>query len=96
MFADDTNLFFTHQDVRYLFRNVNEELENINQWFISNNISLDIKKAKYLFFHKLSPVEDTPLLLPNLIINNYEIKQTESIKFWGRFIECKLKLERLH
>ena len=36
MFADDTNLFFTHKDIRYLFQIVNQELENINQWFISN------------------------------------------------------------
>ena len=40
MFADDTNLFFTHKDIRYLFQIVNQELENINQWFISNKLSL--------------------------------------------------------
>ena len=27
MFADDTNLFFTHQSIRYLFQIVNQELE---------------------------------------------------------------------
>ena len=26
-----------------------------------------------------------PLLLPKLIINNYEIQRTESIKFWGLY-----------
>ena len=31
MFADDIKLFFTHQDIRYLFQGVNQELENINQ-----------------------------------------------------------------
>ena len=49
MFADDTNLFFTHKDIRYLFQIVNQELENINQWFISNKLSLNIKKKKYPF-----------------------------------------------
>ena len=28
MFADDTNLFFAHQDIRHLFQIVNQELEN--------------------------------------------------------------------
>ena len=42
MFSDDANLFLTHQDIRYLFRIVNQELENINQCFISNNLSLNI------------------------------------------------------
>ena len=31
MFVDDTNLFFSHKDIRYLFQIVNQELENINQ-----------------------------------------------------------------
>ena len=51
MFADDTNLFFTHKDIRYLFQIVNQELENINQWFVSNKLSLNIKITKYSFFH---------------------------------------------
>ena len=42
MLADDTNLFFTHNYIRYLFQVVNQELENINQWFISNKLSLNI------------------------------------------------------
>ena len=31
MFVDDTNLFFAHKDIRYLFQIVTQELENINQ-----------------------------------------------------------------
>ena len=41
-----------------------------------------MKKTKYSFFHKPSQKEDIPLLLPKLIINNYEIKRTQSIKFF--------------
>ena len=75
MFADDSNLFFTQKDIRYLFQIVNQELENINQWFISNKLSLN------LILHKPSQKENIPLLLPKLIINNYEIQRRESIKF---------------
>ena len=49
MFADDTNLFFIHKDIRYLFQIVNQEFENINQWFISNKLSLKMKKQKLIF-----------------------------------------------
>ena len=31
MSADNTNLFFTQIDIRYLFQRVNQELESINQ-----------------------------------------------------------------
>ena len=80
MLADDTNLFFTHNYIRYLFQVVNQELENINQWFISNKLSLNIyiyiyiKRTKYSFFHNPSQKENIPLLLPKLIINNNEIQ----------------------
>ena len=56
MFADDTNLFFTHKDIKYLFQIVNQELENINQWFISNKLSL-----KYSFFHKPSKYNENKI-----------------------------------
>ena len=49
MFADDTNLFFTHKDIRYLFQIVNQELENISQWFVSNKLSLNIKNKILIF-----------------------------------------------
>ena len=82
MFADNTNLdIFTHIDIIYLFQRVNQEFENINQWFVSNKHSLNIKKNEYSFFHKPRQKENIPLLLPKLIINNYEMQRTESIKF---------------
>ena len=90
MFEDDTNLSFTHNDIRYLLHIVNQELKNINQWFISNKLSLNIEIAKYSFFHKPSQKENIPLLLPKLIINNYEIQRTESIKFLGVLLDENL------
>ena len=36
MFADDTNLFYSHQDIKELFRVVNSELEKVCDWFNAN------------------------------------------------------------
>ena len=74
---DDTNLFFTHQNIRYLFPIVSQELEDINEWCISNKLSLNIKKTKYSFFQKPSQTEDIPIFLRKVTINNYEIQRTE-------------------
>ena len=57
MFADETNLFFTHKDIRYLFEIVNQELENITQRFISNKLSLNIKKKKKNTHFSTNPVK---------------------------------------
>ena len=51
MFAYDTNLFYCHQNINDLFSTVNSELGCINQWFKANELSLNIKKAKYTSFH---------------------------------------------
>ena len=95
MFADDTNLFFIHKDKPRIKTSdkpkiINLELENVNQWFISNKLLLNIKKTKYSFFHKPSQKENISLLLLLLIINNYKIQRTESIKFMGVLLDENL------
>ena len=42
MFADDTNLFYSHHDIKTLFSTVNEEIETLG----ANRLSLNIKKTK--------------------------------------------------
>ena len=41
IFADDTNLFYTHSNIQKLFSIMNEELASINQLFTSNKLSLN-------------------------------------------------------
>ena len=50
MYADDINLFLTHKDISYLSETTNLQLERINQWFISNKLSINVSKAMYSFF----------------------------------------------
>ena len=90
MFADDTNLFFNHKDIKHLFTVVNNELVNIKDWFTANKLSLNVEKTKYPFFHKPSKKDALPLRLPKLIINNYEIQREESIKFLGVLLDQHL------
>ena len=88
MFADDTNLFFNHKDIKHLFTVVNNE--NIKDWFTANKLSLNVEKRKYSFFYKPNKKDDIPLRLPNLTINNYEIKREESIKLLGVLLDQHL------
>ena len=90
MSADDTNLFFIHKDIRYLFQIVKQEIENINHCFILNKFSLNIKKNKILIFLQTQSKRKHSTFLPKLIINNYEIQLTESIKFLGVLLDENL------
>ena len=50
MFADDTNLFFKHNELGVLYTTINIELAKISQWFNLNKFSLNIKKPTILSF----------------------------------------------
>ena len=90
MFADVTRLFFEHKHISVLFSAVNRELHNINAWFISNKLSLNVKKTKFSFFHKAIRRDDLPLVLPKLYIDNQVIKRRPSIKFLGILLDGNL------
>ena len=84
MFADDTNLFYFHENISHFFSKVNEELEKIGDWFKANKLSLNNKKkTKYMLFHKNSIKDDLPLKAPDLKIANNQIERKKAIKFLG-------------
>ena len=90
MFADDTNLFYTHSNIQKLFSMMNEELASINQWFTLNKLSLIAKKYIYSCFNKPSKKDDIPLMLPKLTISNHVIERQEFIKFLGVLLDENL------
>ena len=50
MFANDTNSFYAESDIKKLFQTVNNELQNIFQWFISNKLSIN-RTIYYSYIH---------------------------------------------
>ena len=90
MFADDTNLFHSDISIKTLFNTVNNELQNIHEWFKANKLSLNITKTKYSFFHPVQKSNTIPLRLPKLIIDTCEIKRETSIKFLGVLLDENL------
>ena len=65
LFADDANLFCSDDNIRTLFETANQELNQINDWFLANKLSLN----PYMFFHKLTDQDNIPLKLPSLQLN---------------------------
>ena len=91
MFADETNQFLTHKDTSYLFETANFQLGRINQWYISNKLSLNVSKTKFSFFHKPSKRENIPLILSKFNISNSEIGWSECLKFLGALLDENLR-----
>ena len=58
MFADDTNLFCSSNDIKTLFLNTN--LEQISDWFRANKLSLNEDKTTFTLFHRIQDRDNYP------------------------------------
>ena len=90
MFANDTNLFSSHSNIKALFNNVNLELNKIAVWLKANKLSLSEGKTRYTFLHKFCQNDNIPLKLPMLAVNRKVIKRTTSIKFLAILLDDHL------
>ena len=91
MFADDTNLFFKHQNLITLYELVNNELLLISKWFKLNKLSLNIKKTNYILFHGIGKKIDISGLHIN--IDSLIIEQVDKTKICRSCHKFKIKLE---
>ena len=67
LFANATNLYCSHNNVKELFRTMNAELSHLNDWFYANKLSLNNDKTKYVFIHKTKSKDNLPLVVSNLL-----------------------------
>ena len=50
LFADDTNIFYSHPDINSLIHTLNAELPKVSMWFRCNKLSLNLQKTNYIHF----------------------------------------------
>ena len=55
LFADDTNIICTHQDINVLNDNIETVLQKINKWLQANLLILNSKKTKIVHFSTKHP-----------------------------------------
>jgi len=85
MFADDTNLFITGQNMTQLENTLNEELDKVNEWFRANLLSLNISKTSYIIFGNKKNVD------VHIRFGSTEINRVDQTKFLGVIISSNLK-----
>ena len=87
LFADNTYLFCSDNNIGTLFETANQELSQINDWFLANKLSLNVRRTKYMLFHKLTDQENIPLKLSSLQLNGNIIERENSLKFLGAIFD---------
>lgn len=87
MFADDTNLFYSHKNLNDLVDIVNQELIRVSLWLKVNKLSLNIKKTHFIIFHFKQKKITSPVLIH---IDDNILEQVKTTKFLGVIINENL------
>ena len=84
LFADDTNIFYSHTDASYLMEVVNLELKKITCWFYTNKLSINVKKSNFIIFR---PRQNRQTLDLAFNISNYSIDRVKEATFLGIILD---------
>ena len=68
MFADDTNLSLSDENIGKLFQQMNK-LKSVSTWFKANKLSINIDKTRWTTFYPTSKKSFMPTKFPELFID---------------------------
>ena len=85
IFADDTNIFHSSDNIEILETTINQELKKLATWFKANKLSLNIDKTSFILFSKKRIRKSI-----NIIIDNKAINEVHETKFLGVIIDKNL------
>ena len=79
LFADDTTIYMTHQNLTYLNHCIENDLRTIADWFRANSLTLNLSKTvAMLFNHKSSSGKITKIQIENI-----DVPLVQETKFLG-------------
>ena len=76
LFADDTNVYISHNDLKHLCTTTNIELLKFNDWFSANRLSLNVKKTNYILLghkHLHTDTSNFVISIDGVILNRVAI-----------------------
>ena len=85
LFADDTNIFYSCDNLQAGLRIVNRELRKIATWLTSNRLSINVNKTACMYFTNTNTDIES-----NIYINDSIIQKASSVKFLGIIIDEKV------
>ena len=89
LFADDTNIFFSHKDFKLLPEILNSDMLNLTQWCRANKLSINLKKSNFMVFRPRQR-RQTPDI--SIQIDNNVIECVKETVFLGVILDGHLSL----
>ena len=87
MYADNTSVMMSGNDLKSLIQSVNSDLGLLNTWLKANKLLQNVNKTYYLVFHRarIKIDNDTSIWMIDCIINS-----ASHLKYLGVIIDSKL------
>ena len=85
LFADDTTILRSGNDIKLLHKEVNHELIALSKWFSINKLSINLEKTQCMLFTNSKSFRNITITL-----NNACIKQIHSARSLGVYIDDKM------
>ena len=80
--------------MRAPFETANRAQSQINDWFLSNELFLNVEKTKYMLFYKLTDQKNMSLKLSLLQLNCNIIEIEKPLKFLGVILDEHLTVKK--
>ena len=87
IFADDTNILYSHKKFDILIDSLNSELLFVSQWFKCNKLSLNIAKTNYIHFKPTNTLNNVDF---DIKIDGLSLIEKKSTQFLGITIDSNL------
>ena len=88
LFADDTNIIYSHDSTTSLCNTLNTEIEKLSTWFNLNKLSLSLQNTNYITFS----TNNTDITI-QIAINGFNIEKVNITKYLGVYIDHNLNLK---
>ena len=90
LYADDTSLVASSQDLNSLIVQINSELEKVHEWFQSNHLTVNVNKTNCLIFRRRLQIVGN---VEPIRMNGEILKIVSSCRFLGIHIDKHLNFD---
>ena len=90
LFADDTTILYSHENIESQISVVNAELEEVSNWFKTNKLSVNASKTNYMILGTSHMTSVKPQQHFNVILDDTVLDRVKCTKFLGVLIDENL------
>lgn len=94
LFADDTLISFTGNNLTNVINTVNQDLAILSNWLILNRLKLNTNKTKCMIIASKTNYKNICIANVNVLISNEKIEIVNEIKYLGVILDKFLKLNK--